>query len=59
VILDLFRKLNRDLHQTIVMVSHEEWHKNYFDRIISMKDGVIETEIYGKQDADSQIDPSG
>ncbi|HQN90529.1 MAG TPA: ABC transporter ATP-binding protein, partial [Methanoregulaceae archaeon] len=39
VILDLFRKLNHDLHQTIVMVSHEEWHKQYFDRIISMKDG--------------------
>jgi putative ABC transport system ATP-binding protein len=53
VILDLFKKLNRDLHQTIVMVSHEEWHKSYFDRIISMKDGVIETDINGKQDADS------
>jgi len=58
VILDLFKKLNRDLHQTIVMVSHEEWHKSYFDRIISMKDGVIETEIHAKQDADSGINPS-
>ena len=47
VILDLFRKLNRDLHQTIVMVSHEEWHKQYFDRIILMKDGVIEKEEGG------------
>ena len=44
VILDLFRKLNHDLRQTIVMVSHEEWHKQYFDRIIAMKDGVIEKE---------------
>jgi putative ABC transport system ATP-binding protein len=44
IILDLFKKLNRDLHQTIVMVSHEEWHKSYFDRIISMKDGLIEKE---------------
>jgi len=42
VILDLFKKLNKNLHQTIVMVSHEEWHKSYFDRIIYMKDGVIE-----------------
>jgi putative ABC transport system ATP-binding protein len=42
IILDLFKKLNKNLHQTIVMVSHEEWHKSYFDRIIYMKDGVIE-----------------
>jgi putative ABC transport system ATP-binding protein len=41
IILDLFQRLNRDLRQTIVMVSHEEWHKEYFDRIISMKDGLI------------------
>jgi putative ABC transport system ATP-binding protein len=44
IILELFQRLNRDLHQTIVMVSHEEWHKRYFDRIIYMKDGVIEKE---------------
>ncbi|MCU0629641.1 MAG: ABC transporter ATP-binding protein [Methanoregulaceae archaeon] len=42
IILDLFKKLNKNLHQTIVMVSHEEWHKSYFDRIIYMKDGVID-----------------
>lgn len=42
IILDLFKKLNKNLHQTIVMVSHEEWHKSYFDRIIYMKDGLIE-----------------
>lgn len=40
-ILDLFRRLNRDMNQTIVMVSHEEWHTEYFDRIISLKDGKI------------------
>jgi putative ABC transport system ATP-binding protein len=44
VILDLFKKLNKDLHQTIVMVSHEEWHRSYFDRIIFMKDGEIDNE---------------
>ena len=43
IILDLFKKLNKDLHQTIVMVSHEEWHRSYFDRIIYMKDGRIDT----------------
>ena len=59
VILDLFRKLNHDLHQTIVMVSHEEWHKQYFDRIISMKDGGIETDLPGTREGDSGGNPSG
>jgi putative ABC transport system ATP-binding protein len=44
IILDLFQRLNRDLRQTIVMVSHEEWHTRYFHRTIFMKDGKIETE---------------
>jgi putative ABC transport system ATP-binding protein len=43
-ILDLFRRLNEDLEQTIVMVSHEEWHKEYFCRIVNLKDGLIENE---------------
>ena len=59
VILDLFRKLNHDLHQTIVMVSHEEWHKSYFDRIISMRDGVIEMDVQGRPEGDSGGEPSG
>ena len=41
-ILELFKKLNKELGQTIVMVSHEEWHKKYVDRIIYLKDGLIE-----------------
>jgi putative ABC transport system ATP-binding protein len=40
-ILDLFKQLNEDLHQTIVMVSHEKWHERYFCRIIDLKDGLI------------------
>ena len=40
-ILELFRKLNRDLGQTIVMVSHEPWHTEYFDRVITLQDGEI------------------
>ena len=40
-ILELFRKLNRDLGQTIVMVSHEPWHAEYFDRVITLQDGEI------------------
>jgi len=41
-ILELFRKLNEELGQTILMVSHEEWQKEYVDRIIYLKDGLIE-----------------
>ena len=41
-ILELFKKLNEELGQTIVMVSHEEWHKKYVDRVIYLKDGMIQ-----------------
>jgi putative ABC transport system ATP-binding protein len=41
-ILELFKKLNEELGQTIVMVSHEEWHKKYVDRVIYLKYGLIE-----------------
>jgi putative ABC transport system ATP-binding protein len=41
-ILDLFARLNEELDQTILMVSHEEWHEEYFCRIITLKDGMIE-----------------
>ncbi len=43
-ILELFKTLNDDLDQTIVMITHEDWHKNYIDRVIYMKDGLIETQ---------------
>ena len=41
LILDLIRKLNRELAQTVVMVSHEDWHRKYFDRVIFLQDGKI------------------
>ncbi|PKG33016.1 ABC transporter ATP-binding protein [Methanoregula sp.] len=41
LILDLIRQLNRDLRQTVVMVSHENWHRKYFDRVIYLIDGKI------------------
>lgn len=44
VVLELFRSVNKDLGQTIVMVSHEPWHMEYFDRIIFIRDGLIDEE---------------
>jgi putative ABC transport system ATP-binding protein len=44
IVLDLFKEINESMHQTIVMVSHEEWHKEYFHRIVRMRDGRIESD---------------
>ncbi|MDD1654253.1 MAG: ABC transporter ATP-binding protein [Methanomicrobiales archaeon] len=41
MVLELFKEINRQMQQTIVMVSHEEWHKEYFHRIIQLRDGKI------------------
>jgi putative ABC transport system ATP-binding protein len=41
IVLDLFREINQQMHQTIVMVSHEEWHKDYFHRIVQLRDGKV------------------
>jgi putative ABC transport system ATP-binding protein len=40
----LFQKLNQDLNQTILVVTHEPEDKQYVDRVVWMRDGVIETE---------------
>jgi putative ABC transport system ATP-binding protein len=44
VILELFRKLNKDWGQTIVMVTHEPEDKDYVGRTIWLKDGLIDKE---------------
>jgi len=41
-ILKLFKKLNKELGQTIIMVTHEPEDKKYVERIIWLKDGLIE-----------------
>ena len=41
-VLNLFKKLNRSLKQTIVMVTHEKWHLKYADRVIKLKDGKLQ-----------------
>ena len=43
-ILELFRNLNRELGQTIVMVTHEPEDEKYVERVIWLKDGLIEKE---------------
>ncbi len=48
-VLELFRAVNRDLGQTVVMVSHEAWHMEYFDRIIFIRDGVLDEERMGRE----------
>jgi putative ABC transport system ATP-binding protein len=41
IVLELFKKLNRETNQTIVMVTHEPEDKKYVDRVIWLKDGLI------------------
>jgi putative ABC transport system ATP-binding protein len=42
VILELFKKLNEEIGQTIIMVTHEPDDKKYVNRVIELKDGVIQ-----------------
>jgi putative ABC transport system ATP-binding protein len=41
IVLELFRNINESMNQTIMMVSHEDWHKDYFHRIVRLRDGRI------------------
>lgn len=40
-VLNVLSMLNKKYGQTIVMVTHEEWHTKYVSRIINLKDGKI------------------
>ena len=44
IVLELFKKLNREMEQTIVMVTHEPEDEKYVDRVIWLKDGLVEKE---------------
>lgn len=54
-VLELFRTVNRELGQTIVMVSHELWHMEYFDRIIFIRDGVLDEEMIAREGKKSTV----
>ncbi|HOX97501.1 MAG TPA: ABC transporter ATP-binding protein [bacterium] len=41
LIMQLFAKLNKDLGQTIVLVTHEPDDEKYVDRVITLDDGLI------------------
>ena len=42
VILNLFQKLNKELNQTTIIVTHEPEDEKYVDRVIYMKDGILQ-----------------
>jgi len=44
VVFRLFQKLNKELKQTILVITHEPEDKQYVDRVIWLKDGLIEKE---------------
>jgi putative ABC transport system ATP-binding protein len=41
MVLDLFASINRELGQTVLMVSHEEAHLRYFGRAVRLHDGRV------------------
>ncbi len=40
-VLDVFKELNDKYGQTIIMVTHEPWHTDYVDRVITLEDGNL------------------
>ena len=48
-IMDLFTKLNKKLHRTIILVTHEEDIALYANRIIKIVDGEIHSDIINKK----------
>jgi len=45
IVLELFKRLNREMGQTIVMVTHEPEDEKHVNRVIWLKDGLINNEL--------------
>ena len=41
IVLQMLRQLNKELGQTVVMITHNPEATTYFDRVVHMRDGVI------------------
>jgi putative ABC transport system ATP-binding protein len=44
VVLELFSRLNKEMGQTIVMVTHEPEDEKHVDRVVWLKDGLVDME---------------
>ncbi|HII02020.1 TPA: ABC transporter ATP-binding protein [Methanosarcinaceae archaeon] len=44
-VLDVFKELNEKYGQTIIMVTHEPWHTEYVDRVITLEDGSLVSDV--------------
>jgi putative ABC transport system ATP-binding protein len=45
VVLELFKKLNKELGQTIVMVTHDPEDERYVNRVVWLKEGLVASEM--------------
>ncbi|WFN38005.1 ABC transporter ATP-binding protein [Methanomicrobium antiquum] len=45
-VLELFKKINEETERTVIMVSHESWHKEFFERLILLRDGKVSSDSY-------------
>lgn len=44
-VMSYFKMINEDLEKTVVMITHDPAVANYSDRILFLKDGIIESEL--------------
>jgi putative ABC transport system ATP-binding protein len=48
IVLHLFKMLNKEMGQTVVMVTHESEDRKFVDRVVRLKDGRIDADIQDK-----------